>query len=82
MMAKFEAIFSIPPEHRLETQFHSHGGGQYESWTHQEYDQKGMLIAQYKSWAHTTYAGVPTDEGWEKFDLDGHIIASGKDLPI
>lgn len=81
-MAKFESIFGMPSQHRLETQFHSHGGGQRESWTHQEYDGAGTLVARYRSWAHTTYLGVPTDEGWEKFDLDGNVVASGKELPI
>jgi len=81
-MVKFEEIFGVPAEHRLKTEFHSHGGGQYESWTHEEFDSNGHLIARYESWAHTTYLGKPTTEGWRKFDLAGRLLDQGETLPI
>ncbi|MGB8843354.1 MAG: hypothetical protein WCC64_20050 [Aliidongia sp.] len=81
-MATFEKIFGIPASHILKTEFHSHHGGQQESWTHEEYDGQGQLVARYESWAHTDYYGKPTREGWKKFDLNGALVASGDDLPI
>ncbi|WP_391349622.1 hypothetical protein [Azospirillum sp. A23] len=81
-MAKFEKIFGIPSTHVLKTEFRSRAGGQNESWTHEEYDEQGTLVARYESWAHTTIHGTPTSEGWKKFDPAGTLIVSGDKLPL
>jgi hypothetical protein len=81
-MTRFEKIFRIPSPHVLETKFHSYGSGLPDRWVHVEYDDRGQFIAQYESRAHINYDGVQISDGWEKFDMDGVLIASAGGLPV
>ncbi len=82
-MARFESIFGMPAGHVLkQTGFRSRRGDQDNSWTHEEFDATGRLVARYESWANTTFFGSPVSEGWMKYDPAGVLVASGTELPL
>jgi hypothetical protein len=71
-------MYRIPPSHILKTKFHSYGGGVPESWVHVEYDDRGQFVARYEGRSHEDFSGVKTSDGWEKFDIDGLLVAAGE----
>ena len=77
--SNFEAMFLIPPTHRLvAVRSRTRAGiptGTF--WDHEEYDEKGLLIARYKSFAETGPRSNDRRSGWEKYDLFGRLITKG-----
>ena len=78
----FEAILRIPPAHRLlAVRSRSRAGivrGTF--WDHEEYDDKGLLVARYESFAEIGPRSNERRSGWKKYDLFGRLVAEG-DLP-
>ena len=79
----FEAIFAVPPSHRLvAVRSRSRAGivaGTF--WDHEEYDIGGRLIARYESFEEHRSRGEARRSGWRKYDIVGRLIAEG-DLPV
>src|SRR5215210_4500366 len=72
MLPNFEALFGIPPHHRLFlVRSRGRGGlmwGEY--WTHEEVDVHGNVIARYESYEEVDAHGHAR-RGWRKFDSLG-----------
>ena len=79
----FEAIFRIPPAHRLiAVRSRSRAGimaGTF--WEHEEYDALGRLVARYESSEETTPHSNARRSGWRKYDVVGRLVAEGE-LPV
>lgn len=75
----YKTTFGVPPEHTLtDGEFHSHRGGQTEYWDYEEQDASGQTIARYRRYENTDIYGKPEEAWWEKRDLAGNVIESGK----
>ncbi|HEX2136259.1 MAG TPA: hypothetical protein VHG30_10195 [Microvirga sp.] len=76
-LASFEALFEVPPQHRLvQVRARSRGGlirGQV--WEHHEYDAGGRLVARYATFEETGPDGQSA-AGWRKYDPSGRLVAS------
>ena len=76
----FEAIFRIPPTHRLiAVRSRSRAGivgGTF--WDHEEYDALGRLVARYESFEEQDPRGVHRRSGWRKYDILGRLAAEGE----
>ena len=71
----FEALFDVPPIHRLvPVRSRSRGGinhGVY--WEHEEYDDSDRLVARYECFDETNNVGEHRI-GWFKYDRVGNVI--------
>lgn len=79
----FEAVFRIPPAHRLIV-VRSRGragivAGTF--WDHEEYDAMGRLVARYESFEETNPHGDARRTGWRKYNVVGRLVAEGE-LPV
>ena len=78
----FEAVFGVPPTHRLlAVRSRSRAGivaGTF--WDHEEYDGLGRLVARYQSFDERDPQSGMRRSGWRKYDLLGRLVAEG-DLP-
>ena len=79
----FEAIFRVPPTHRLvAVRSRSRAGivaGTF--WEHEEYDALGRLVARYESFEETNPHSNVRRSGWRKYDVVGRLVAEGE-LPV
>jgi YD repeat-containing protein len=80
-VVNFEAIFRIPPTHRLLVVRSRSRGGLVSAvyWEHEEYDASGRLIAWYKSFEEVSPAGIQ-QRGWCKYDGAGRLVAEADSL--
>lgn len=80
----FEEIFDVPSGHTLKKTSYREKGhlGQKEEWKHEELNETGEVVARYKSWDETNVRGFKSNSGYEKYDLDGNVVATGSDLPL
>jgi hypothetical protein len=71
----FEALFRVPPTHRLLTVRSRSRGGLLRAvyWEHEEYDTTGRQIARYKCFDERDQTGVRAS-GWRKYDLEGRLV--------
>lgn len=77
-VASFEALFEVPPEHRL-VQVRSRSRGGTISGTfleHEEYDPGGQLIARFETFEETGPTGRTTS-GWRRYDQAGRLVNAG-----
>jgi hypothetical protein len=76
----FEAVFRIPPSHRLiAVRSRSRAGiVTGTSWDHEEYDALGRLVARYQSFEETNPNSHARSSGWRKYDIVGRLIAEGE----
>jgi hypothetical protein len=74
----FEALFRVPPTHRLLPVRSRSRGGLLRAvyWEHEEYDASGRLIARYKCFDERNQTGVRLN-GWHKYDLEGRLVEKG-----
>ena len=76
----FEAVFRIPPMHRLvAVRSRSRAGilaGTF--WDHEEYDALGRLVARYESFEETNPRSNDRRSGWRKYDVVGRLVAEGE----
>ena len=74
-IASFEALFEVPPQHRLEQVRLRSRGGQIRGtvWEHHEYDAGGRLVARYASFEETGSNGQRA-AGWRKYDPSGRLV--------
>ena len=76
----FEAIFQVPPTHRLvAVRSRSRAGivaGTF--WDHEEYDAGGRLVARYESFEEHDPRGGAQRSGWRKYDIVGRLVAEGE----
>ncbi len=79
-MATFVQIFKIKPSHTLK-ELRAHHGNYDDDWTHEEYDERGALVARYESWDHMP-PRQPHSAGWRKFGPDGKLIEHHGELPL
>jgi hypothetical protein len=74
----FEALFQVPPQHRLvQVRSRSRGGlvsGTY--WEHEEYDAAGRLVARFESFVEAGPDGH-CESGWSKYDPLGQLVGRG-----
>lgn len=77
-IASFEALFGIPPEHRLvQVRSRSRGGTISATFLdHEEYDPRGQLIARFESFEETGPTGRTTS-GWRRYDRFGRLVDAG-----
>jgi hypothetical protein len=77
----FEAIFQIPPTHRLVlVRSRSHGSPVSATfWEHDEYDTLGRLAARYRSFEQVNALGE-AQRGWLRFDCQGHMMSEEDNL--
>ena len=75
MLPNFEALFGIPPHHRLFlVRSRGRGGPMWgEYWTHEEVDAHGNIIARYESYEEADAHGHAR-RGWRKYDSLGHLV--------
>jgi hypothetical protein len=80
-VVNFEAIFRIPPTHRLLVVRSRSRGGLVSAvyWEHEEYDTTGRLIARYKSFEEVSPAGTQ-QRGWCKYDGNGRLLSEADSL--
>ena len=78
LVQSFEALFRVPPQHRLvQVRSRSRGGlvgGTY--WDHEEYDSGGRLIARFESFTEVGPDGR-RESGWRKYDPLGQLAGRG-----
>ena len=76
----FEAIFGVPPEHRLEQVRSRSRAGLVRgtAWEHEEYDPQGRLVARYESFQEVDAATGTARSGWVKYDADGWAVDEGR----
>ena len=76
MLPNFEALFGIPPHHRLWlVRSRGRGGPMWgEYWTHEEVDLNGTVVARYECHEEVDSAGQ-VQRGWRKYDASGCLIA-------
>jgi hypothetical protein len=74
----FEAVFQVPPKHRLVVVRSRSRGGRVSAvtWEHEEYDGNGQLVARYVSFAERDAAGLRRG-GWRKYGSGGQLLAEG-----
>jgi hypothetical protein len=75
MLPNFEALFGIPPHHRLLlVRSRGRGGPMWgDYWTHEEVDQGGIVIARYESFEEMDARGQVRC-GWRKYDASGSLV--------
>jgi hypothetical protein len=74
----FEALFHVPPQHRL-VRVRSRSRGGLISGTfceHEEYDTSGRLIARFETFEETGPTGS-TSSGWRRYDRTGWLVDTG-----
>ncbi len=76
----FEAVFCVPATHRLvAVRSKSRAGivaGTF--WDHEEYDERGLLVARYESFEEVNPLVGVRHSGWRKYDLLGRLLAEGE----
>jgi hypothetical protein len=74
----FEAIFQIPPTHRLLVVRSRSRSGLFSAvyWEHEQYDAGGRLISRYTSFEEIEPAGR-NRSGWRRYDAAGKLLAQG-----
>ena len=82
-MTSFEAIFSVPAEHRLVLVKSRSIGGEIptERWHHEEYDHRGTIVARYETFIENDPVMGTTRTGWYRYDADGFLTDWEEDLP-
>ena len=80
----FEKAFGVPADHTLkQIRYKSKGFlAMFESWTHEEYDAAGNLVARYESWHNTDPKRGKTESGYVKYDSGGQRIGGANELAI
>jgi hypothetical protein len=82
-MRSFEAVFGIAADHRLELVKSRIRGGliRAEYWRHEEFDVRGVLVAEYESYSELNPASGAVNSGWRRYDPDGSLMESHDELP-
>ena len=80
LVPNFEAIFGVPPDHRLEqVRSRSRAGPRRDTyWEHEEYDGDGLLVARYESFQEVEACTGAVRSGWTKYDADGWVVDEGR----
>lgn len=80
LMATFEQVFGIRQGHTLK-EVRASLRAFDDDWTHEEYNASGELVARYESWDYQPPGGTHSS-GWRKYDPDGTLLESYKELPL
>lgn len=80
----FEAIFRVPPSHRLEQVRSGARAGPVAAtfWLHEEYDASGRLVARYESFREHDARTGAVQSGWRKYAASGALLATSETLPL
>jgi hypothetical protein len=79
----FEAIFGVPPSHRLEQVRSRARAGAVDAtfWAHEEYDASGRLVARYESFRESDVRTGALRSGWRKYAPTGVLLETSEALP-